>query len=54
MTYDLSPGWAVLPWLAAAVLALAWARQRGGPALARSRHGALWFCRGGTEWKQLA
>src|SRR5262249_40940448 len=41
MTFDLSSGWAVLPWLAAALLILVWAQQRGGPALARSRHAAL-------------
>src|SRR5712691_10026210 len=46
MTLDLSSGWVVLPWLAAALLALMWARQRGGPAVARSRHGALWVFRG--------
>src|SRR5207248_10238832 len=48
MTYDLSPGWAVLPWLAAARLALTWLRHRGGPAVARSRHVALWACRVGA------
>src|SRR5205085_106439 len=48
MTYDLSPGWAVLPWLAAALLALTWLRHRGGPAVARSRHVALWACRIGA------
>jgi uncharacterized membrane protein len=46
MTFDLSSGWVVLPWLAAALLALSWARQRGGPAMARSRHWALWVFRG--------
>src|SRR5260370_32196403 len=46
MTFDLSSGWAVLPWLATALLALWWARQRGGPAIARSRHWALWVFRG--------
>ncbi len=48
MTFDLSSDWAVLPWLAAALLVLAWARRRGGPALARSRHGVLWGLRGGV------
>lgn len=48
MTYDLSPGWAVLPWLAAALLALIWLRQRSGPAVARARHAALWTCRAGV------
>jgi uncharacterized membrane protein len=46
MTFDLSSGWAVLPWLAAALLALWWARRRGGPAVARSRNAALWAFRG--------
>src|SRR5262245_58003663 len=48
MAYDLSPGWSVLPWLAAAVLVLSWLRQQSGPAQARSRHWALWLCRGGA------
>jgi uncharacterized membrane protein len=48
MTFDYSSGWAVLPWLAAALLVLAWMRQRGGPALARSHHWALWVCRVGA------
>jgi uncharacterized membrane protein len=46
MTFDLSSGWAVLPWLAAALLALVWIRRRGGPAQARSRHATLWLFRG--------
>ncbi len=46
MTFDLSSLWAVLPWLATALLALSWARQRGGPALARSHHWVLWLLRG--------
>src|SRR5262245_22963082 len=41
VTLDLSSGWSVLPWLAAALLALAWARQRGGPPVPRSRHAVL-------------
>jgi uncharacterized membrane protein len=45
MTFDLSSDWAVLPWLAVVLLALLWARQRGGPAVARSRHWALWVFR---------
>ena len=48
MTFDLSSDWAVLPWLAAALLALAWARRWGGPALARSRNALLWAFRGGV------
>jgi uncharacterized membrane protein len=46
MTFDLRSGWAVLPWLAAALLALWWARQWGGQAVARSRHCILWIFRG--------
>jgi uncharacterized membrane protein len=46
MTFDLSSDWAVLPWLAAALLAFLWVRQRGGPVLARSRHWVLWAFRG--------
>jgi uncharacterized membrane protein len=46
MALDLSSSWWVLPWLAVAVAVLAWAGYRGGPALARSRHWALWLCRG--------
>jgi uncharacterized membrane protein len=45
MTYDLNPGWAVLPWLATAVLALTWVWRRSGPAVARSHHAALWVLR---------
>ncbi|HEY7152670.1 MAG TPA: glutamine amidotransferase [Gemmataceae bacterium] len=48
MTFDLSSDWMVLPWLAAALLALGWVRRRGGPALARSRHWLLWLFRGGV------
>ncbi len=46
MAFDLSPAWAALVCLAAAVLALAWVRWLGGPPLARSRHVALWILRG--------
>jgi uncharacterized membrane protein len=46
MTFDLSSGWAVLPWLAAALLALWWVRRRSGPAVARSRHAVLGVFRG--------
>src|SRR5437764_11592601 len=46
MTYDLSPGWAVLPWLATALLALAWVRRRSGPPVSRAQHAALWAFRG--------
>jgi uncharacterized membrane protein len=45
---DFSSGWAVLPWLAAALLALVFVWRRGGPALERSRHWSLWVCRGGA------
>jgi uncharacterized membrane protein len=48
MTLDLSSRWAVLPWLAIALLALVWLRHKGGPTLARSRHWALWLCRIGA------
>jgi uncharacterized membrane protein len=46
MTLDLGSGWVVLPWLAVAILALGWGRQRSGPAVARSRHWALSVFRG--------
>jgi uncharacterized membrane protein len=46
MTFDLSSSWAVLPWLATALLFLLWARRRGGPAMARARHWTLWLFRG--------
>ena len=46
MTFDLSLGWIVLPWLAIAVIALAWTRYRSGTALARSRHWSLRLIRG--------
>jgi uncharacterized membrane protein len=48
MTFDVSSGWAVLPWLAAALLVLWWARRWSGPAVARSRHAVLWIVRGGV------
>ncbi len=48
MALDYSFGWAVLPWLAAALLILVWLRQRGGPALVRSQHWGLWLCRIGA------
>jgi uncharacterized membrane protein len=48
MTFDLSSAWAVLPWLAAGLLALWWVRWWGGPAMARSRHWLLWLFRGGV------
>src|SRR5262249_1740718 len=44
---DLSSGWAVLPWLAAALLVLWWVGRRSGAPVARSRHAALWAFRGG-------
>src|SRR5262245_4382741 len=46
MAFDLSSGWGVLPWLAAALLGLWWVRRRSGPVLARSRHVVLWVIRG--------
>jgi uncharacterized membrane protein len=46
--FDLSPAWAVLPWVAGAVLVLAWVSRRSGPALPRSRHWTLWACRTGA------
>src|SRR5262245_31706646 len=48
MTVDLNAGWTVLPWLAAALLVLAWARRRGGPDLSRWRHVGLWRFRLGV------
>jgi uncharacterized membrane protein len=50
MDMDLAFGstWMVLPLLAVAILVLAWAWLQAGPALARSRHWALWLCRGGA------
>jgi uncharacterized membrane protein len=48
MTFDLSSDWAVLPWLAAALLVLVWVRRWGGPVLARSRNWLLWAFRGGV------
>ena len=48
MTLDLNSVWEALPWLAAALLALGWLRHSAGPALTRSRHSVLWFCRIGT------
>src|SRR5262245_55748705 len=46
MAFDLNTSWAVLPWLAPALLTLLWAWRRGGPAMARSRSWALWLFRG--------
>jgi uncharacterized membrane protein len=46
LAFDLSSAWMVLPWLATVLLALSWARQRAGPAVARSRHWVLWVFRG--------
>src|SRR5689334_10657853 len=48
MTFDLNSGWAVLPWLAAVLLVLWWARRRSGPAVDRARHWTLWVLRGGV------
>lgn len=48
MTFDLNSAWAVGPWLAAAMLALAWAWWRAGPPAARARHRILWAFRGGV------
>jgi uncharacterized membrane protein len=46
MTFDLSSGWVVLPWLATALLTLWWVWRRSGSAVTRSRHWALWAFRG--------
>jgi uncharacterized membrane protein len=48
MRFDVSSGWVVFPWLAAGLLVLAWARQRSGPPVARSRQVSLWIPRGGA------
>jgi uncharacterized membrane protein len=48
MTFDLGSDWVVLPWLAAALLALGWAWRSSGPALARSRNGFVWIFRVGV------
>src|SRR5437763_2921368 len=48
MTFDLSSGWAVLPWLVAALLILVWVRRQSGPAVDRSRLVTLWLLRGGV------
>ena len=48
MALDLSSGWAVLPWLAAALLAALLLRRQSGPPLPRSRNWALWTCRIGV------
>ncbi len=48
MTFDISSHWAVLPWLAAALLALGWVQRRSGPAMDRSRNWLLWLFRGGV------
>lgn len=45
---DVGSVWAVLPWLTAALLLLAWFRRQAGPPLARSRHWMVWACRGGV------
>jgi uncharacterized membrane protein len=46
MTFDLTSSWVALPALVLALLVLLWARRRGGPAVARSRHWALRVFRG--------
>src|SRR5262245_48921451 len=48
MTFDYYTGLALLPWLAAALLVLAWTWWRSGPAVARSRNLALWLFRIGA------
>lgn len=48
LSLDVGSAWAVLPWLGAAVLALAWVRRQSGPPVPRSRHIVLWICRGGV------
>lgn len=46
MTFDLRSAWVVLPWLAIALVALAWTRHRAGTALPRGRHWSLLLIRG--------
>jgi uncharacterized membrane protein len=48
MTLDLSSGWAILPFVAVALLALVLLRHKSGRALARSHHWFLWLCRLGA------
>jgi uncharacterized membrane protein len=48
MTFDLNEVWVVLPWLAAALLVLAWVRRQSAPAVVRSRLVSLWLLRGGV------
>jgi len=48
VSLDVGSAWAVLPWLAAALVTLAWVRRQCGEPLARSRHWAIWACRGGV------
>ena len=48
MTLDLSSGWAILPWLAVALLALMLLRFKSGPTLGRAHHWFLWCCRIGA------
>jgi uncharacterized membrane protein len=48
MTLDLSSGWAILPWLAVALLALVLIRHKSGPVLGRAHHWFLWCCRIGA------
>ena len=46
--FDVSPAWAVLPWLAPAVVAVVWVQLAGAAAQPRSRHWALWAFRVGA------
>ena len=47
-SFDLSPAWAVLPWLAGALVVLVWAGRRAGSAVPRARHRALGLLRAGV------
>jgi uncharacterized membrane protein len=46
LAFDPTAAWAVLPWLAAAVVVLLWARQRAGPAQPRAAYWGLRLLRG--------
>ncbi len=48
ISFDISPEWAVAPWLAAVLLGLVWLHRRSGPSLPRSKCAILWGLRGGV------
>ena len=48
LALELDSVWAVLPWLTAALVALAWLRRQAAPAQARAQHWALLLCRLGV------